>query len=249
MNALSHAGFVGWLIREGRHRYHDHHPFNQLMHKGQLTKEQLQQWVLNRYYYQTRIPIKDALILSKSDDVGFRRIWRHRIQDHDGDQQGQGGLASWLELARGVGLDVEEVQSCRSVLPGVRAAADAYVDFVREHSLLEAVASSLTELFAPNLMAARIEAWTRHYPWVRLDALQYFQTRIARAKIDCDQAIEFVVQHAVTYDLQERCVTALLKKADMLWALLDSIYSSYVSAAEPHDETHDQHGSPTATQS
>lgn len=249
MNALSQADFVDWLMREGRDRYHNHHPFNQLMHTGQLTKKQLQHWVLNRYYYQTRIPIKDALILSKCDDAGFRRIWIHRIQDHDGVQERDGGLASWLELARGVGLDVEEVQSCRSVLPGVRAAADAYVDFVREHSLLEAVASSLTELFAPNLMAERIEAWTRHYSWVGLDAMQYFQTRIARAAFDSSQAIEFVVQHASTFDLQQRCVNALRNKADILWTMLDCVYATYVTAAEPYEDRRDQQCSQTATQS
>jgi pyrroloquinoline-quinone synthase len=171
------------------------------MHKGKLTKLQLQQWVLNRYYYQTRIPIKDALILSKSEDPIFRRVWLCRIQDHDGQHEGQGGLASWLELARGVGLDSEEVLNGRSVLPGVRLACNGYVQFVRESSLLEAVASSLTELFAPNLMAQRIRAWRRHYPWIRPEALGYFHARISRAQLDSKQAIEFVVQHATTYEL------------------------------------------------
>ena len=230
---LSKEAFVERLTREGAARYHDHHPFHRLMHEGRLTKRQLQAWVLNRYYYQTRIPIKDALILSKSDDPGFRRIWLRRIQDHDGLDEGHGGLASWLELARGVGLDVEEVRTCRSVLPGVRLACDGYVQFVRESPLLEAVASSLTELFAPTLMARRLEAWQHHYPWVNPDALQYFQGRISRASLDSKQGLEFVVEHATTRELQESCVRALIKKAEILWHLLDCVQ---MALAEPQDE-------------
>lgn len=230
---LSKDAFVEWLSREGAVRYHDHHLFHKLMHDGNLTNVQLQQWVLNRYYYQTRIPIKDALIVSKSEDPNFRRIWLRRIQDHDGPQDGQGGLASWLELARGVGLDIEEVRNCRSVLPGVRLACDGYVQFVRESPLLEAVASSLTELFAPALMAKRLEAWKHHFPWVSSEALAYFQMRISRASLDSKQAVEFVVQHAVTYELQKRCVQALVKKAEILWHILDCLYMAYV---EPGSE-------------
>jgi pyrroloquinoline-quinone synthase len=240
---LSNDAFVDWLTREGSTRYHDHHSYHRLMHDGRLTKLQLQQWVLNRYYYQTRIPIKDALIVSKSEDPNFRRIWLRRIQDHDGQQEEDGGLASWLELARGVGLDVEEVRSLRSVLPGVRLACDGYVQLVRESTLLEAVASSLTELFAPTLMARRLDAWKRHYPWVSQEALGYFQMRIARADLDSKQAIEFVLRHAVTYELQERCVRSLIKKAEILWHLLDCLYMAYVEP-EPdkvaHDPRHNQ---------
>lgn len=238
---LSEEAFVERLRREGRLRYHDHHPFHRLMHNGDLTKRQLQQWVLNRYYYQTRIPIKDALIVSKSEDPAFRRTWLRRIQDHDGQQEGQGGLASWLELARGVGLDVEDVRSCRLVLPGVRLACDGYVQFVRESSLLSAVASSLTELFAPTLMAQRLEAWKRHYPWVSQEALGYFQMRIARASLDSKQAIEYVVQHATTYDSQEQCVAALIKKAEILWHMLDCIDMASVEPGQAAERgTHDQ---------
>jgi pyrroloquinoline-quinone synthase len=150
--------------REGETRYHDHHRYHILMHEGKLTRLQLQQWVLNRYYYQTRIPIKDALILAKSEDPDFRRMWIRRIRDHDGDEPGEGGLELWLRLAEGVGLDREEVASCRSVLPGVRFACDGYVELVRERSLVEAVASSLTEFFAPDLMSRRVLAWERQYP-------------------------------------------------------------------------------------
>ena len=248
---LSTEAFVERLTREGSTRYHDHHPFHTLMHEGNLTKVQLQQWVLNRYYYQTRIPIKDALIVSKSEDPSFRRTWLHRIQDHDGQQEGEGGLTSWLELARGVGLDVEEVKSLRSVLPGVRLACDGYVQFVRDASLLEAVASSLTELFAPMLMARRIEAWRHHYPWVGSDALRYFQMRIAHATLDSKQAVEFVVQHALTHELQERCVRALITKAEILWHLLDCLYMAYVEPGSggkksAYDQQHDRRHSQTS---
>jgi pyrroloquinoline-quinone synthase len=233
--------FTEWLTREGSARYHDRHPFHRLMHDGKLTKCQLQQWVLNRYYYQTRIPIKDALIVSKSEDPDFRRIWLRRIQDHDGREEGEGGLASWLELARAVDLDVEEVRSCRSVLPGVRFACDGYVQFVRESSLLEAVASSLTELFAPTLMAQRLEAWKRHYPWVNQGALGYFRMRISRANLDSKQAVEFVVRQAVTHELQERCVLALIKKAEILWHMLDCLSMAYgVSEPARGDAAHEQ---------
>jgi len=249
-DSLSEEAFVDWLTREGRDRYHDHHPFNRLMHEGQLTRLQLQQWVLNRYYYQTRIPIKDALILSKAEDSHFRRIWLHRIQDHDGTQEGDGGLSSWLALARGVGLDPEEVRCCRSVLPGVRLACDGYVQFVRENSLLEAVAASLTELFAPALLAQRIHAWERHYPWIKPEALEYFETRISRASSDSQQAIEFVVAYATTYELQERCVRALIKKAEILWHLLDCLYAAYVEPAWGLEERrHELHHRQTAAQS
>ncbi len=244
---LSKEAFMEWLRREGSLRYHDHHPFHELMHHGDLTKTQLQQWVLNRYYYQTRIPIKDAFIIAKSEDPRFRRIWLRRIQDHDGLQEGEGGLALWLELARAVGLDVDDVKHCRSVLPGVRLACDEYVRFVRESPLLDSVASSLTELFAPTLMARRLEAWKQHYPWVRSESLAYFQLRISRATLDSEQAVEFVVRHAVTYALQERCVKALIRKAEILWTLLDHIQMTYVEpGSEPKKTLHDCHHSQTS---
>ena len=225
---LGRSEFITRLRSEGERRYHHRHPFHRLMHQGRLTRRQLQQWVLNRYYYQTRIPIKDALILAKSEDPTFRRAWIHRIHDHDGAHEDDGGLALWRRLARGVGLDEDEVRSLRSVLPGVRAACDSYVTFVRESSLVEAVASSLTELFAPDLMSARLDAWERHYPWIDPTALEYFRTRVKRAAHDSDEALSFVLSHAVTHDSQMRCVAALIHKTDILWRLLDSLYAVYV---------------------
>jgi pyrroloquinoline-quinone synthase len=221
--ALDQQGFLQWLRREGERRYHDHHPFHLRMHAGTLSRHELRQWVLNRYYYQTRIPLKDALILSKSDDPAFRRVWIERIRDHDGTDADDGGLALWLRLADGVGLAREDVQSCRRVLPGVRAACDDYVALVRRATLVEAVASSLTECFAPDLMRARILAWEAHYPWVRPDALAYFRARVPRAATDGQFALDYVVTHATTRNAQERCVAALIRKTTILTAMLDAL--------------------------
>ena len=228
---LSRDEFVEWLRREGASRYHDQHPVHVRMHQGKLSRAQLQQWVLNRYYYQTRIPIKDALILSKSEDPAFRRAWIRRISDHDGAVDGEGGLALWLRLAEGVGLDRAEVASLNQVLPGVKFACDAYVTLVRERSLLEAVASSLTEFFAPDLMSRRIQAWQEHYPWVDSEMLAYFRARVPRARVDSEEAIAFVVSHATSFDLQERAVAALIRKTEILWHLLDCVQAAYVTDA------------------
>jgi pyrroloquinoline-quinone synthase len=215
---LPREAFIERLRDEGARRYHDAHPFHRRMHEGTLTRPELQRWVQNRYYYQTRIPIKDALILSKSEDPAFRRVWIRRLRDHDGD-----GLAQWLELARAVGLDPTEVASCRQVLPGVRFACDGYVTLVRESPLVVAVASSLTEFFAPDLMSRRIEAWEKHYPWVAAAGLGYFRARVTRARHDSAEAVAFVVANASTRALQDDCVAALIRKTEVLWHLLDCV--------------------------
>ena len=224
---LSREEFIAWVRREGEQRYHDHHRYHAMMHAGTLTRVQLQQWVLNRFYYQTRIPIKDALILSKSEDPAFRRMWIRRIRDHDGDEGGEAGLELWLQLADGVGLDREEVASCRSVLPGVRFACDAYVELVRERSLVEAVASSLTEFFAPDLMSRRVLAWEKHYPWVSPESW-HISGRGCPGPGATRRSIDFVIRHATTYDMQERCVAALIRKTEILWHLLDCTYAAYI---------------------
>jgi pyrroloquinoline-quinone synthase len=222
--------FIAWLRHEGESRYHDRHPCHVLMHEGKLTRRQLQEWVRNRYYYQTRIPIKDAIIVSKSEDPAFRRAWLRRIRDHDGDRDGEGGLELWLRLADGVGLDRDDVRSCGGVLPGVRFACDAYVELVRRRSLVEAVASSLTEFFAPDLLAKRVLAWERHYPWVKPETLEYFRSRVPRARRDSEEAIEFVVTQATSHEAQERCVAALVRKTEILWHLLDCVHHAYVDS-------------------
>ena len=230
---LSRDAFLDRLRSEGAKRYHDHHSFHIAMHEGTLSREQLQAWVQNRFYYQTRIPIKDALILSKSEDPTFRRMWIHRIHDHDGGQPNEGGLALWLLLAEGVGLDRDRVASTVDVLPGVRFACDGYVQLVRDRSLLEAVASSLTEFFAPDLMSRRILAWEKHYPWVRSDVLAYFRTRVTRARKDSEEAVEYVVANANTRALQDACIAALIRKTEILWHLLDCVSVAYGPSLPP----------------
>jgi pyrroloquinoline-quinone synthase len=221
---VSADAFIERLRDEGARRYHDEHPFHRRMHAGELSRSELQRWVLNRYYYQTRIPIKDALILAKSEDPAFRRMWIKRIHDHDGVDAGdEGGLARWWRLGEAAGIDSEEMRSCRAVLPGVRFACDAYVQLVRDASLVEAVASSLTEFFAPDLMSKRIAAWERHYPWVARAGLDYFRVRVTRAREDAQLAVAFVAEHARTPELKERCVAALVRKTEILWHLLDSV--------------------------
>jgi pyrroloquinoline-quinone synthase len=224
---LPKEAFIAELREQGGRRYHDNHPFHRRMHEGKLSRRELQGWVLNRYYYQTRVPIKDAIILSKSEDPQFRRLWIHRIHDHDGAREGEGGLALWLELAKGVGLDPVEVASLARVEPAVRFACDAYVTLVRERSLLEAVASSLTEFFAPDIMSRRIAAWEEHYPWIAQGTLDYFRSRVTRARADSHEAIDFVTSHATTRAAQAACLAALVRKCDILWAMLDGIAAAY----------------------
>lgn len=225
--ALSREAFIDTLRAEGARRYHDNHDFHRRMHAGALSRRELQGWVRNRYYYQTRIPIKDAIILSKSEDPSFRRLWIHRIHDHDGTRDGEGGLALWLRLAEGVGLDRAEVASLSRVEPAVRFACDAYVSLVRERSLLEAVASSLTEFFAPDIMSRRIAAWEKHYPWIEAATLDYFRTRVTRARADSTEAIDFVTAHARTRAEQDACIAALVRKCEILWGMLDGIAAAY----------------------
>jgi pyrroloquinoline-quinone synthase len=229
---LSSHDFVERLREEGARRYHDAHPFHQRMHAGKLSRPELQAWVLNRYYYQTRIPIKDALILAKSESPEFRRSWMRRIQDHDGVEPGEGGLYQWLKLAEAVGLDPGDVATCQRVLPGVRFACDAYVQLVKDSPLVVAVASSLTEFFAPDLMSKRIVAWETHYPWVAAAGLGYFRTRVTRARRDSEQAVTFVVAHAHSRALQEACVGALIRKTEVLWHLLDCVEHSTATRAD-----------------
>jgi len=226
------AAFVERLRREGSRRYHDRHPFHVRMHAGRLSPDALRTWVRNRYYYQTRIPVKDALILAKSDDPAFRRTWLRRIVEQDGRAAGEGGLALWLRLAAAVGCDPAAVARCDDVLPGVRRACDRYPALVRDWSLVEAVASSLTECFAPELMARRIAAWERHYPWVDPAGLAYFRARVAAGRRDAGEALAFVVAHATTPEVQDRCVAALVAKTAILWELLDALDAA---APEPFE--------------
>ena len=226
---LRSAEFEEELRAIGRERYHDRHPFHILMHKGKLTQGQLQAWVLNRFYYQKSIPLKDASLISRSGDIALRREWIGRIIDHDGTKAGEGGIERWLKLAEGVGLDRDYVASCEGVLPATRFACDAYVHFVREQSLLEAVASSLTELFAPDLHRARIDALSANYSFANEETLAYFRTRLIEAPKDVTFGLAYVLRNARTRDEQALCVAALRFKTDVLWAQLDALHHAYVT--------------------
>ena len=216
------------LRRIGEERYHDKHPFHQKLHAGALNRGQLQAWVLNRYYYQSRIPLKDAALLSRVDDREFRREWIRRILDHDGESGDDGGIERWLVLAEGVGLDRAAVRALDGVLPATRFAVDAYVRFVRDMPLLDAVASSLTELFAPQLHQARIGALLANYAFANERTLSYFRTRLTQAPRDVEFGLAFVQREARTREQQEAAMAALRFKTDVLWAQLDALHHAYV---------------------
>ena len=220
------------LLAVGHERYHHRHPFHLLMHEGKLTRAQLQAWALNRYYYQSQIPVKDALILARSDDPAFRRAGRKRILDHDGVDGQPGGIEKWIRLAEATGLEPARVIGGCEILPGVRYAVDAYRQLVSQRSHLEAVASSLTELFSRDLISFRIEALREHYPWLE-SGLVYFTARLTQAPEDAAFALDWVTRHAETTEQQEQAIAALRAKCDILWAQLDAIYFSYVEPGWP----------------
>jgi pyrroloquinoline-quinone synthase len=216
----------------GEERYHHRHPFHLLMHAGKLTRGQLQAWALNRFYYQSRIPMKDALVLARSPDMQFRVAWRKRLVDHDGTSAAEGGIERWLRLAVATGLDRASVLSGGAVLPATRYAVDAYLDLVSHKSLLEAVASSLTEMFSRDLIALRMERLREHYPWLQ-DGLAYFQARLSQAPEDATFALDWVTRNARSRAEQELAVGALRAKCDILWAQLDALYFAYVQPGWP----------------
>jgi len=221
------------LRQVGEERYHHQHPFHLLMHEGKLTRGQLQAWALNRYYYQSIIPLKDAIILSRSDDPEFRRAWRKRIVDHDGDANSRdGGIKRWLKLAEATGLSAERVAGKGEILPATRYAVNEYLNIVRTRPLLEAVASSLTELFSRDLISLRMDRLRQHYPWLS-GGLDYFVARLDQAPEDAAFAIGYVYENAHTREEQERVIQALRDKCDILWAQLDVLYFAYVQPGWP----------------
>jgi pyrroloquinoline-quinone synthase len=214
--------FIARLRAQGA-RYHNLHAFHRRMDAGELTREELQRWVANRFYYQKCIPLKDAAIMANCPEVGVRRNWVQRIIDHDGTAGGTGGTESWLRLGEALGVSREELTSERRVLPAVRYAVDAYVNFARTKPWVEAVASSLTELFGPSAMRVRLEALERHYPWIDPAGLDYFRTRLVQAPRDAQYALDLTVEHCRTPEHQDAAVAALRFKTEMLWAQLDAI--------------------------
>lgn len=207
--------------------YYANHPFHALMHEGGLTERQLQGWVANRLAYQRAIPRKDAAIISNCPDPDVRRAWLQRIIDHDGTEPGGGGIEMWVRLGEALGVPREEMEDERHVLPGVRFATEAYVTFCKTKPWIDAVASSLTELFAPDLMRRRIEAFPKHYPWVRPEALDYFKSRLTQAPRDSRQGLELVLTHCTTVETQRRAFEALAFKLELLWVMIDTIHHAY----------------------
>ena len=230
MSAWSRDEFEARLRERGR-AYHIHHPFNVMLNTGKASPEQVRGWVANRYYYQIAIPIKDAAVLSNCPDPTVRRGWVQRILDHDGFEIGgmrdPGGIEAWLRLAEATGLTREEVVDLRHVVPAVRFAVDAYVNFARRAPWQEAVCSSLTELFAPEIHKQRLATWPQHYPWIEAEGLGYFRNRVSQARRDVEQGLAVTLDHFRTRVQQERALEILQFKLDILWALSDALVTRY----------------------
>ncbi len=229
MKLLSADELESALRDIGARRYHSLHPFHGLLHGGKCSKGQVQAWALNRYYYQAMIPVKDASLIARCDDPALRREWRSRLVDHDGQSEGDGGIARWLMLTDSLGLDRKYVVSLAGLLPATRFAVDAYVHFVRERSLLEAVASSLTELFSPQVIGERVEGMLKGYAFVSAEALAYFSKRPPLARRDSEFALDYVKRHALSAATQQCVLAALEFKCAVLWAMLDALYYAYVA--------------------
>lgn len=228
----SRAEFETRLRALGR-LYHIHHPFQVAMHEGRLTREQIQGWVANRYYYQIRIPQKDAAVLANCPDREVRRRWVRRVLDHDGTSGEEGGIEAWLRLGEACGLRREEILSQEHVLPGVRFAVDAYVEFARRAPWQEAVCSSLTELFAPTIHRQRLAGWPQHYPWIEERGLEYFRNRIAEAHRDVEHGLEITLREFRTRAGQQRALAILRFKLEVLWSMLDAMHLAYVVGLPP----------------
>ncbi len=224
----SREEFEARLRAIGAERYHDRHPFHARLHGGECTPDEVRAWVINRWMYQSRIPMKDAAFMSRVDDPALRRRWRKRIEDHDGGVDEGGGIRRWLALARAVGLDPDYVAGGTGILPATRFAVDAYVRFVRDMPLLDAVAASLTELFAPKIHAQRIEGLLAHYDFADDRSLAYFKKRLTEAPEDVAFGLDYVLTHADTLEKQDAAARALIFKTDVLWAQLDALWHAYV---------------------
>ncbi len=231
---LSPSELEASLREIGARRYHNLHPFHRMLHGGKCSRGQVQAWALNRYYYQAMIPLKDASLIARCEDPHIRREWRKRLEDHDGSEAGPrgiegGGIERWLKLTEGLGLDRATVISTRLLLPGTRYAVEAYVHFVRERSLLEAIASALTELFSPQIITERLEGMLAHYDYVTSETMAYFQQRPPQAERDATYVLDYVKAHARTLEQQQAVIDALSFKCDVLWAMLDALHHAYVT--------------------
>ena len=233
MTMLSPDDFTSALHEIGATRYHHLHPFQLKLQAGALDRTQVQAWALNRYYYQSQIPVKDSFILARLGTTELRREWRARIIDHDGDADNRGGIEKWTALTDGVGLDRDYVMSGEGILPGTRFAVDAYVTFVRERTLLEAIASSLTELFSPGVIGVRVRGMLEHYDFISPETLAYFDKRPVQAKRDSDFALDYCIRNARRPEEQLAVLNALRFKCQVLWAQLDALEHAYVDPKLP----------------
>jgi pyrroloquinoline-quinone synthase len=214
-------------LREKEVGYHTHHSFHRMMNEGKLSPAQIRGWVANRFYYQFSIPMKDGAVLSNCPDREVRRVWIQRILDQDGSGTEPGGLEAWIRLGEACGISRAELTSLRLVLPAVRFAVDAYVNFARSRPWQEAACSSLTELFAPQAHSDRLATWPQHYPWIKPQGLQYFRSRLAQARRDVEHALSITLDYFTTSEMQERALKILQFKLDVLWALLDAVQAAY----------------------
>ena len=214
-------------LRERGRAYHIHHPFNVMLNSGRASAAQIRGWVANRFYYQVSIPLKDAAILANCEERAVRRNWVQRILDHDGYGDDPGGIESWLRLAEAVGLERAAVESFAQLLPGVRFAVDAYVNFARRAPWPEAVCASLTELFAPEIHRQRLAGWPQHYPWIDPSGLAYFQSRVSRARRDVEFGLALTLERFSTRAAQERALEILQFKLDILWQMNDAMAAAY----------------------
>jgi coenzyme PQQ biosynthesis protein C len=230
---MTGEGLEAQLRQIGAERYHNLHRFHRRLHSGKCTYEEVQAWALNRYYYQAAIPIKDATILTRMPDSADRRAWRKRIEDHDGVREGDGGIERWLKLTDSLGFSRGYVTSTQGILPATRFAVDAYIEFCRAKSLVEAIASSLTELFSPAIISERVAGMLTHYDFVSKETLAYFSQRPVQAKRDSDFALDYVKRHALSQPEQNAVFAALEFKCSVLWAQLDALWSAYVDHAIP----------------
>lgn len=231
--SLTRAALEAQLRQIGTERYHDRHPFHTRLHSGQCSMAEVQAWVINRWQYQSSIPMKDAAFLSRCTEPALRRIWRSRIEDHDGGVEAGGGIRRWLKLAEAVGLDPDYVASGRGVMPATRFAVDAYVRFVRDQPLIAAMASSLTEMFAPAIHSQRIEGLLTHYAFANPESIAYFSHRLSEAPKDVAFTLNWVLDHAVSRADQADALRALTFKTEVLWVQLDALWHGYVAGNIP----------------
>jgi pyrroloquinoline-quinone synthase len=230
--AYSKEEFEQLLLAKGSF-YHIHHPFHVAMNTGKCTPDQIRGWVANRFYYQINIPIKDAAVMANCDDRDARRLWVQRILDHDGLKAEEGGIEAWLRLGEACGMNREEILDQRHVLPGVRFAVDAYVNFARRATWQEAACSSLTELFAPDIHQRRLDAWPKHYQWIDIEGYHYFRHRLAEARRDVEHGLAVTLDYFKTYEQQQQALTILQFKLDILWSMLDAMTMAYIHKTPP----------------